>query len=226
MSPARPTVLIAGGGVAGLEALLMVRRLLGRRVRAVVLAPEPEFTYRQYAVAEPFSYGEVARFDLGGPGLEGRRSLAPGCAGGRRRLRKDRLHHRRCRNPLRRARDRRRAPRAPAACRARSPTAGRRAIATSTRRFWRSTEARSPAWRSPCRLPATGRCRSMSSRSWPPLTWPTSGTGRKRSTSSRPRGSRWGSSAPPRASACGPSWIGPAYGCIPAWPRRGWARPG
>ena len=65
MSAARPTVLIAGGGVAGLEALLMVRRLLGRRVRAVVLAPEPEFTYRQYAVAEPFSYGEVARFDLG-----------------------------------------------------------------------------------------------------------------------------------------------------------------
>jgi sulfide:quinone oxidoreductase len=65
MSPARPTVLIAGGGVAGLEALLMVRRLLGRRVRAVVLAPEPEFTYRQYAVAEPFGYGEVARFDLG-----------------------------------------------------------------------------------------------------------------------------------------------------------------
>ena len=64
MSPARPTVLIAGGGVAGLEALLMVRRLLGPRVRAVVLAPEPEFTYRQYAVAEPFSYGEMARFDL------------------------------------------------------------------------------------------------------------------------------------------------------------------
>jgi sulfide:quinone oxidoreductase len=57
--------LVAGGGVAGLEALLMVRRLLGEPARAVVLAPEPEFTYRQYAVAEPFSYGEVARFDLG-----------------------------------------------------------------------------------------------------------------------------------------------------------------
>jgi sulfide:quinone oxidoreductase len=65
MSAARPTVLIAGGGVGGLEALLMVRRLLGERVRPVVLAPEAEFTYRQYAVAEPFSYGEVARFDLG-----------------------------------------------------------------------------------------------------------------------------------------------------------------
>ena len=31
----------------------------------MILAPEPEFTYRQYAVAEPFSYGEVSRFDLG-----------------------------------------------------------------------------------------------------------------------------------------------------------------
>ena len=51
-----------GGRTRGLA---HVRRLLGRRVRAVVLAPEPEFTYRQYAVAEPFGYGEVARFDLG-----------------------------------------------------------------------------------------------------------------------------------------------------------------
>lgn len=65
MSESRPTILIAGGGVAGLEALLVLRRLLGERVRVVVLAPDPEFTYRQYAVAEPFSYGEAARFDLG-----------------------------------------------------------------------------------------------------------------------------------------------------------------
>ena len=65
MSRSRPTILIAGGGVAGLEALLAVRRLLGGRVRVVVLAPNAEFTYRQYAVAEPFGYGEVSRFDLG-----------------------------------------------------------------------------------------------------------------------------------------------------------------
>jgi sulfide:quinone oxidoreductase len=57
-------VLIAGGGVAGLEALLALRRSLGGRARIEVLAPESEFRYRQLSVAEPFSLGEVARFDL------------------------------------------------------------------------------------------------------------------------------------------------------------------
>jgi sulfide:quinone oxidoreductase len=61
----RPTILIAGGGVAGLEALLAVRALLGQRVRAIVLAPEERFAYRQFAVAEPFSRGEAASFPLG-----------------------------------------------------------------------------------------------------------------------------------------------------------------
>ncbi|MFI5121339.1 MAG: NAD(P)/FAD-dependent oxidoreductase [Vicinamibacteria bacterium] len=60
--PAR--VLIAGGGVAGLETLLALRHLTGERLRIEVLAPEAEFSYRQFAVAEPFSLGEVARFDL------------------------------------------------------------------------------------------------------------------------------------------------------------------
>ncbi len=57
-------VLIAGGGVAGLEALLALRRLLGERVRVEVLAPEAEFAYRQFAVGEPFSRTEVVGFDL------------------------------------------------------------------------------------------------------------------------------------------------------------------
>jgi sulfide:quinone oxidoreductase len=65
VSPSRPTILIAGGGVAGLEALLAVRDLLGQRSRAVVLAPERDFVYRQFAVAEPFSRGEMAAFPLG-----------------------------------------------------------------------------------------------------------------------------------------------------------------
>lgn len=64
MSDSRFKVLIAGGGVAGLEALLALRHLIGIRARIEVLAPEREFTYRQLAVAEPFSAGEVARFDL------------------------------------------------------------------------------------------------------------------------------------------------------------------
>jgi sulfide:quinone oxidoreductase len=65
MSP-RPRVLVAGGGVAGLETLLALRHLLGDRVRVEVLAPEAEFSYRQFSVAEPFSMGEVATFDLAG----------------------------------------------------------------------------------------------------------------------------------------------------------------
>ncbi len=66
MSDARFKVLIAGGGVAGLEGVLALRELIGNRARIEVLAPEREFTYRQLAVAEPFSAGEVARFDLTG----------------------------------------------------------------------------------------------------------------------------------------------------------------
>lgn len=64
MTAERHTVVIAGGGVAGLEALLALRQLVGDRVRVDVLAPEAEFSYRQFAVAEPFSMGEISSFDL------------------------------------------------------------------------------------------------------------------------------------------------------------------
>jgi sulfide:quinone oxidoreductase len=57
-------VVIAGGGVAGLEALLALRARVSDRARIEVLAPEREFRLRQLGVAEPFGLGEVARFDL------------------------------------------------------------------------------------------------------------------------------------------------------------------
>ena len=57
-------VVIAGAGVAGLEAMLALRRLAEERVAIHVIAPEREFTYRPLAVAEPFGAGEVAAFDL------------------------------------------------------------------------------------------------------------------------------------------------------------------
>ena len=57
-------VLIAGGGVAALEAALALRALAEDRVSVEMLAPEPQFWYRPLAVAEPFDLGEVRQFDL------------------------------------------------------------------------------------------------------------------------------------------------------------------
>jgi sulfide:quinone oxidoreductase len=57
-------VLIAGGGVAGLEALLALRDLAGDRVRLVLAAPDDQFTYRPLAVAEPFALGRAHQVPL------------------------------------------------------------------------------------------------------------------------------------------------------------------
>jgi sulfide:quinone oxidoreductase len=52
-SPLR--VLIAGGGVAGLEALLALRALAGERVDLTLIAPEDEFVFRPLTVEEPYA---------------------------------------------------------------------------------------------------------------------------------------------------------------------------
>jgi sulfide:quinone oxidoreductase len=57
-------VLIAGGGVAALEAALALRALGEERVSVELLAPEPRFWYRPLAVAESFQLGEVINFEL------------------------------------------------------------------------------------------------------------------------------------------------------------------
>ena len=54
-------VLIAGGGVAGLEALLALRDLAGDRVELRLLSAEAEFVYRPMAIAEPFGRGRADR---------------------------------------------------------------------------------------------------------------------------------------------------------------------
>jgi len=65
MTSERPlNVLVAGGGVAGLEALLALRDLAGERVGLTLLAPEREFAYRPMATAVPFGRGHVQRHDL------------------------------------------------------------------------------------------------------------------------------------------------------------------
>jgi sulfide:quinone oxidoreductase len=53
-NPARVRVLIAGGGVAGLETLLALRSLAGDRVDVTILAPELKFVNRSMSVEQPF----------------------------------------------------------------------------------------------------------------------------------------------------------------------------
>ena len=57
-------VLIAGGGVAGVEAILALRDLAGDRVDVTLVAPTPEFVYKPLTVEEPFSPEPAIRLDL------------------------------------------------------------------------------------------------------------------------------------------------------------------
>src|SRR4051812_12172906 len=54
-------VLVAGGGVAGLETCLALRDLAGERVECTLLTPELDFVYRPMGVAEPFGRGVAQR---------------------------------------------------------------------------------------------------------------------------------------------------------------------
>jgi sulfide:quinone oxidoreductase len=64
MADERTKVLIAGGGVAGLEALLALRDLAGDRVDVTLVAPAPEFVYKPMTVQAPFSSEPAMRLDL------------------------------------------------------------------------------------------------------------------------------------------------------------------
>lgn len=57
-------VLIAGGGVAALEAALALRHLAEERISLELLSPEPSFWYRPLSVLEPFEAGEVHGVEL------------------------------------------------------------------------------------------------------------------------------------------------------------------
>jgi sulfide:quinone oxidoreductase len=57
-------IVIAGGGVAGLEALLALRDLAGDRIRLTLVAPDADFSYKPLAVAEPFALGAAHRVPL------------------------------------------------------------------------------------------------------------------------------------------------------------------
>jgi len=60
----RMHVVIAGGGVAGLEALLALRALAPHHVHVTVIAPTAEFIYRPVTVAEAFDRAQARVYDL------------------------------------------------------------------------------------------------------------------------------------------------------------------
>ena len=61
----RKRVLIAGGGVAGLEAMLALSKLAPGLADVQLLSSGHEFVYRPLLVAEPFGVTEQLRLDLG-----------------------------------------------------------------------------------------------------------------------------------------------------------------
>jgi sulfide:quinone oxidoreductase len=78
MSVQTKKVLIAGGGVAALEAALTLRALAEDRVEVELLAPEPLFWYRPLSVAEPFRVGEAKHFELQGLAAAAGARFSPG----------------------------------------------------------------------------------------------------------------------------------------------------
>jgi hypothetical protein len=60
-----PRIVIAGGGIAGLEALVALRAHLGPQAEIQLLEANAELVERQRAVVEPFDAGSPRRFDLG-----------------------------------------------------------------------------------------------------------------------------------------------------------------
>jgi sulfide:quinone oxidoreductase len=65
MTEPRPhRVLIAGGGVAGLEAAVALHELAGDRVEVEIRDPRDEFVYRPFSVGAPFGAARISRYGL------------------------------------------------------------------------------------------------------------------------------------------------------------------
>jgi sulfide:quinone oxidoreductase len=64
-SDQKPQVLIAGGGIAGLEAMMAIRDHAGERVEITLVAPDPDFVYKPLIVEEPFSSQPAEQHALG-----------------------------------------------------------------------------------------------------------------------------------------------------------------
>ena len=57
-------VVVCGGGVAAVEAVLRLRRLAGERVQLTLVCPDATMAYRPLAVREPFGLPGVRRYPL------------------------------------------------------------------------------------------------------------------------------------------------------------------
>jgi sulfide:quinone oxidoreductase len=57
-------VVIAGGGVAGLETLIGLRETASERLELILVSREPAFTYRPLDVGEPFGLGHPRQYPL------------------------------------------------------------------------------------------------------------------------------------------------------------------
>jgi len=64
-------VLIAGGGVASIEAALALRDLAGDQAAVEIVSPRTDFAYRPFAVGDPYGAAEIPQYDL--------EDLAEGC---------------------------------------------------------------------------------------------------------------------------------------------------
>ncbi|HKG03184.1 MAG TPA: FAD/NAD(P)-binding oxidoreductase [Conexibacter sp.] len=65
-SPLRPLhVVVAGGGIAGVETLLALRALTGDTLSITLVGPAAQLHYRPFAVLEPFTSRAMRRYDLG-----------------------------------------------------------------------------------------------------------------------------------------------------------------
>jgi sulfide:quinone oxidoreductase len=57
-------VVVCGGGIAGTEGMLRLRRLAGDRVHLTIVSPGAHLAYRPLAVREPFALAAVRRYPL------------------------------------------------------------------------------------------------------------------------------------------------------------------
>jgi len=57
-------VVVAGGGIAGVEALLALRTLAGERLSLTLICPARQLHYRPFTVIEPFSARATRRYEI------------------------------------------------------------------------------------------------------------------------------------------------------------------